>query len=79
MKRHDSEPRLYQLIRQRTCIADRQFEIEFLITGVQAFARRLRNSGQSRNSPTLQRPTHYGAGQRPWGDLAFFGELLEMK
>ena len=32
-----TEPRLYQLIRQRTSIADRQFEIEFLNTGVQAF------------------------------------------
>jgi thiol-disulfide isomerase/thioredoxin len=32
------EPRLYQLIRQPTPIADRQFEIEFLAAGVDAFA-----------------------------------------
>jgi thiol-disulfide isomerase/thioredoxin len=32
------EPRLYQLIRQPTPIADRQFEIEFLDPGVAAFA-----------------------------------------
>jgi hypothetical protein len=31
-------PRLYQLIRQRPPIADCQFEIEFLDTGVEAFA-----------------------------------------
>jgi hypothetical protein len=30
-------PRLYQLIRQPPPIADRQFEIEFLDTGVEAF------------------------------------------
>jgi hypothetical protein len=33
-----TEPRLYQLIRQRQPIADRQFEIEFLNAGVRAFA-----------------------------------------
>jgi hypothetical protein len=33
-----SEPRLYQLIRQSKPIADRQFEIEFLDSGVEAFA-----------------------------------------
>jgi hypothetical protein len=33
-----TEQRLYQLIRQRQPIADRQFEIEFLDRGVQAFA-----------------------------------------
>jgi len=33
-----SEPRLYQLIRQPKPIADRQFEIEFLDSGVEAFA-----------------------------------------
>jgi Thioredoxin like C-terminal domain len=32
------EPRLYQLIRQTTPIVDRQFEIEFLEAGVEAFA-----------------------------------------
>ena len=32
-----SEPRLYQLIRQPGHIADRQFEIEFLDAGVEAF------------------------------------------
>jgi thiol-disulfide isomerase/thioredoxin len=32
-----SEPRLYQLIRQPTPITDRQFEIEFLDVGAQAF------------------------------------------
>src|SRR5262245_23084040 len=32
------EPRLYQLIRQTTPIADRQFEIEFLDAGVEALA-----------------------------------------
>jgi thiol-disulfide isomerase/thioredoxin len=32
------EPRLYQLIRQPKPIADRQFEIEFLDSGVEAFA-----------------------------------------
>jgi len=32
-----TEPRLYQLIRQRRPIADRQFEIEFLEPGVEAF------------------------------------------
>ena len=31
-------PRLYQLIRQPPPIADRQFEIEFLDAGVEAFA-----------------------------------------
>ncbi|OLC77564.1 MAG: hypothetical protein AUH83_04415 [Deltaproteobacteria bacterium 13_1_40CM_4_68_19] len=33
-----AEQRLYQLIRQSTPIADRQFEIEFLDPGVEAFA-----------------------------------------
>jgi hypothetical protein len=33
-----TEPRLYQLIRQPKRIADRQFEIEFLDPGVEAFA-----------------------------------------
>jgi thiol-disulfide isomerase/thioredoxin len=32
------EPRLYQLIRQRTPIVGRQFEVEFLDAGVEAFA-----------------------------------------
>ena len=33
-----AEQRLYQLIRQSGPIADRQFEIEFLDSGVEAFA-----------------------------------------
>jgi thioredoxin family protein len=33
-----TEQRLYQLIRQSGSIADRQFEIEFLESGVEAFA-----------------------------------------
>jgi hypothetical protein len=33
-----TEQRLYQLIRQPQPIADRQFEIEFLDSGVEAFA-----------------------------------------
>ena len=33
-----TEPRLYQLIRQHKPINDRQFEIEFLDSGVEAFA-----------------------------------------
>ena len=33
-----TEQRLYQLIRQPTPIADRQFEIEFLDSGVEAFS-----------------------------------------
>ena len=32
------EPRLYQLIRQTTAIVARQFEIEFLDAGVEAFS-----------------------------------------
>ena len=32
------EPRMYQLIRQPQPIADREFEIEFLDAGVEAFA-----------------------------------------
>jgi hypothetical protein len=32
-----TEQRLYQLIRQSGCIADRQFEVEFLDAGVKAF------------------------------------------
>jgi hypothetical protein len=33
-----AEPRMYQLIRQPGRIVDRQFEIEFLDSGVQAFS-----------------------------------------
>ncbi len=33
-----TQQRLYQLIRQPSSIADRQFEIEFLGSGVEAFA-----------------------------------------
>jgi hypothetical protein len=33
-----AEPRLYQLIRQAKPITDRQFEIEFFDSGVEAFA-----------------------------------------
>ena len=33
-----TEQRLYQLVRQPGPIADRQFEIEFLDSGVEAFA-----------------------------------------
>jgi hypothetical protein len=33
-----SEQRLYQLIRQQKPIADRQFEIEFLDPGLEAFS-----------------------------------------
>jgi hypothetical protein len=33
-----TEQRLYQLIRQPTCVADRQFEIEFFGAGVEAYA-----------------------------------------
>jgi len=33
-----AEPRLYQLIRQPKPIADRQFEIDFLDSGVEVFA-----------------------------------------
>jgi hypothetical protein len=33
-----TEPRLYQLIRQSPPIADRQFEIQFLDAGAEAFA-----------------------------------------
>jgi hypothetical protein len=33
-----TEPRLYQLIRQPKPVVDRQFEIEFLGPGVEAFA-----------------------------------------
>ena len=33
-----TEPRMYQLIRQPGPIIDRQFEIEFLDSGVQAFS-----------------------------------------
>jgi hypothetical protein len=33
-----TQPRLYQLIRQPKPITDRQFEIEFLDLGVEAFA-----------------------------------------
>jgi hypothetical protein len=36
-----SEQRMYQLIRQPKPIVDRQFEIEFLDSGVEAFALRL--------------------------------------
>jgi hypothetical protein len=33
-----TEPRMYRLIRQPTPISDRQFEIKFLDSGVDAFA-----------------------------------------
>jgi hypothetical protein len=33
-----TEPRMYQLIRQPMSIVDRQFEIEFLDSGVEAFS-----------------------------------------
>ena len=33
-----TEPRMYQLIRQQGPIVDRQFEIEFLDSGVEAFS-----------------------------------------
>ena len=33
-----TEPRLYQLVRQTTPVVDRQFEIEFLEAGVEAFS-----------------------------------------
>jgi len=33
-----TEPRMYQLIRQGKPIVDRQFEIEFLDSGVEAFS-----------------------------------------
>lgn len=33
-----SQQRLYQLVRQPKAIADRQFEVEFLDPGVEAFA-----------------------------------------
>jgi hypothetical protein len=33
-----TEPRLYQLIRQPEPVADRQFEIQFLDSGVEAFS-----------------------------------------
>ena len=33
-----TEPRMYQLIRQRTPVSDRQFEIQFLDAGVEAFS-----------------------------------------
>ena len=33
-----TEPRMYQLIRQPAPVVDRQFEIEFLDSGVQAFS-----------------------------------------
>ena len=33
-----AEPRLYQLIRQPGPVADRQFDIEFLDSGVEAFS-----------------------------------------
>jgi hypothetical protein len=32
------ESRMYQLVRQRAAISDRQFEIEFLDAGVEAFS-----------------------------------------
>jgi hypothetical protein len=74
-----TEPRLYQLIRQPTSIADRQFEIEFLNTGVQAFARRFRNSGSVAEFTHTTASNALPAGQRPLGRPAFFGALLEMK
>jgi hypothetical protein len=42
-----TEQRLRQLIRQPKPIADRQFEIEFLDSGVEAFALRLVDWGPS--------------------------------
>lgn len=33
-----TEPRMYQLIRQQKPIVDRQFEIEFLDSGAEAFS-----------------------------------------
>ena len=33
-----TEPRMYQLIRQRTPVSDRQFEIEFLDAGIEAYS-----------------------------------------
>jgi Thioredoxin like C-terminal domain len=42
-----SEQRLYQLIRQPKPIADRQFEIEFLDSGVEAFVRLIHGRGYS--------------------------------
>ena len=74
-----TEPRLYQLIRQRTSIADRQFEIEFLNTGVQAFARRFRNSGSVAEFTHTTASNGLPTGQRPLGRPTFFGELLEMQ
>lgn len=35
---HSTEQRMYQLVRQPKPIADREFEIEFLDSGVEAFA-----------------------------------------
>jgi Thioredoxin like C-terminal domain len=32
-----TEPRMYQLIRQRTPVSDRQFEIEFLDAGIETY------------------------------------------
>ena len=32
------EPRLYQLIRQKTRVQDRTFEIEFLDSGIEVFS-----------------------------------------
>jgi hypothetical protein len=75
----NTEPRLYQLIRPPTSISDRQFEIEFLNTGVQAFARRFRNSGSVAEFTHTTATNALPAGQRPLGRPAFFGELLEMK
>jgi hypothetical protein len=33
-----NEPRLYQLLRQKQSVADRQFAVEFLDAGAQVFA-----------------------------------------
>ena len=33
-----TEPRMYQLIRQSSLIVDREFEIQFLDSGVEAFS-----------------------------------------
>ena len=33
-----AEPRMYQLVRQQSSIMDRQFEIQFLDSGVEAFS-----------------------------------------
>ena len=51
------EQRMYQLIRQSEPIADRQFEIEFLDSGVEAFALRSADRLRDRHAvrPELRR------------------------